>query len=190
MIIHKSQKGFTLTELLVVMTIFAILAALLMVTFQGATRKARDTKRKSDLKQVQAALEKYFQNTGHYPINDDPGLLDGPVMKCEDSTVITWGSPWSCNDVSYGSSVVYMQVAPQDSRTWDDGGRTLGYFYFPWTNDDPPGGNFTTVLNPQGYRLISCLENSADPEVGTFTSPAWSCPAERNNPYVLYPGNI
>jgi prepilin-type N-terminal cleavage/methylation domain-containing protein len=51
--------GFTLVELLVVISIIGILATLAMVSYTGAQKQARDTRRKSDLKQYQAALESY-----------------------------------------------------------------------------------------------------------------------------------
>lgn len=55
----KNIKGFTLIELLVVMAVIVLLAALLIVRFSIAQRKARDATRKSDLKEIQNALELY-----------------------------------------------------------------------------------------------------------------------------------
>lgn len=51
------KKGFTLIELLVVISIIGILAALVTVSFSSAQKQARDTKRKSDLRQYQNSLE-------------------------------------------------------------------------------------------------------------------------------------
>lgn len=61
--------GFTLIELLVVISIIGILVALVAVSYTQAQKQARDTQRKSDIKQYQAALEQYANNTagGTYP---------------------------------------------------------------------------------------------------------------------------
>lgn len=67
------KKGFTLVELLVVISIIGILATLLLVSFNGAQMQARDTTRKSDLKQYQTALEVYAnRNDGLYPVYSAP----------------------------------------------------------------------------------------------------------------------
>ena len=61
-------SGFTLIELLVVISIIGILAGLLLVSFTGTQRQARDTQRKNDLRQYQTLLENFAnKNNGLYP---------------------------------------------------------------------------------------------------------------------------
>ncbi|HLL60095.1 MAG TPA: prepilin-type N-terminal cleavage/methylation domain-containing protein [Candidatus Nitrosocosmicus sp.] len=69
----SSNKGFTLIELLVVIAIIGSLSALLVPNFMGARERARDTQRKSDLKQLQKGLELYKldQNPPTYPQEKD-----------------------------------------------------------------------------------------------------------------------
>lgn len=63
------SKGFTLIEMLVVISLIGILAALAMVSFSSVQKQARDTTRKSDLKQYQTATESYAsKNNGNYPV--------------------------------------------------------------------------------------------------------------------------
>ena len=56
------KKAFTLIELLVVIAIIGSLSALLLPNFMGARERARDSQRKSDLKQIQKAFELYKQD--------------------------------------------------------------------------------------------------------------------------------
>ena len=63
----SSKKGFTLIELLVVIAVIGILAAVVLASLNSTRSKARDTKRISDLKQVQVALELYRNDYGDYP---------------------------------------------------------------------------------------------------------------------------
>ena len=80
--LNRKGKGFTLVELLVVITIIAILSVTAFVTLGGETVKARDSKRKQDLSLIQNALEIVFINETGYP--DDPlaiGDGDGEIKK-------------------------------------------------------------------------------------------------------------
>ncbi len=69
------RKGFTLLELLVVIAIIAVLISMATVSYSSAQRKGRDSKRKSDLKAMQAALEQYnADNSGAYIVGCNPGV--------------------------------------------------------------------------------------------------------------------
>lgn len=62
------KKGFTLVELLVVITIMAIIMAVATVSYQKTIQLSRDSKRKTDLELVRQALETYRSEKGAYPI--------------------------------------------------------------------------------------------------------------------------
>ena len=63
------KQGFTLIELLIVIAIIGILSTLAVVALQSARQSARDAKRISDIKQMQIALELYYNTRGEYPDN-------------------------------------------------------------------------------------------------------------------------
>ena len=105
----KKQKGFTLIELLVVIAIIGLLATIVMVSLNSARKKARDTKRRGDLKQVSLALEMYYNDNNGYPSN---------------------GGTWWGNCASYGShgtsgasgwvpnlATAYMSALPLDPNS-------------------------------------------------------------------------
>lgn len=88
------KKGFTLIELLVVISIIGILSAFLMANFVGFRQRSRDAVRKSDLRQIQAALELHRSDIGEYPAT---------VPACG-SSLTDGGTP----------PVTYMQKIPCD----------------------------------------------------------------------------
>ncbi len=56
----KNKLGFTLLELLVVISIIGILLALGAVAYSTAQRKSRDAKRRGDIKSLQNGFEQYY----------------------------------------------------------------------------------------------------------------------------------
>lgn len=91
-----SSLGFTLVELLIVIAIIGLLASGLMMILNPVAQiqKANDARRKSDLGQVQKALEQYYNDNGKYPTNTATYQITGTA----------WGSPWG----------TYIQTLPAD----------------------------------------------------------------------------
>jgi general secretion pathway protein G len=67
----KRNKGFTFVELLVVITIIAVLTAVGMVSYQSTAKGSRDAKRKTDLENIRSALEICRLEDGEYPASID-----------------------------------------------------------------------------------------------------------------------
>jgi len=68
--IKKLTCGFTLLEMLVVISIIGILASLITVSFLSSQKQARDTQRKSDLSQYRTSLENFSNaHSGFYPVS-------------------------------------------------------------------------------------------------------------------------
>lgn len=78
----QSKKGFTLIELLIVIAIIGILSSIAVVSVGNVRRLARDSKRLADMRQLQTALEMYFNEANAYPLGN--GL--------DDANKITLGS--------------------------------------------------------------------------------------------------
>ena len=64
------KKGFTLLELLVVISIISLLATLALAQINNARENTRDARRKSDLRQIFTALELYYDDYNLYPRNN------------------------------------------------------------------------------------------------------------------------
>lgn len=63
----KTNRGFTLIELLVVIAIIGILSSIVLASLNSARKKGRDARRVGDIKQIQLALELYYDANSNYP---------------------------------------------------------------------------------------------------------------------------
>lgn len=138
-----SKKGFTLIELLVVISIIGILATLISANFVGIRQRARDTQRKSDVRQIQAALELYKSDVGSYPT----GFANYSVTNTS-----------SCSSTARVSfqynSVTYMSKVPCDPLASGYNGNNYYYYSASGTS----------------YVVAACLENSNDSDVDSTTT--------------------
>lgn len=65
-----AQKGFTIVELLIVIVIISILAALTILTYNGVRNKSYDASIQADLRSIAAGLKTYKMTVGSYPPTD------------------------------------------------------------------------------------------------------------------------
>ena len=65
----KTKKGFSLIELIIVISLLAILTTIGFSSYRNQTRNARDTRRKADMESIRVALEFFKSNNEYYPNN-------------------------------------------------------------------------------------------------------------------------
>ena len=138
------NKGFTLIELLVVISIIGILATLITANFIGVRQRARDTQRKSDLRQIQSALELYKSDLGAYPSGFGNYSVTN-TSSCSNAAKVSF----TANGVTYMSKV---PCDPLSSNSFNSN----NYYYYSASGTD--------------YVLAACLENASDGDSDSSTS--------------------
>ncbi len=69
---NNRRQGFTLAELIIVVSILALLAGVLLPRVSVHLRTVRDQRRLSDIKTLQKAIDQYYLDTGDFPVSE-PG---------------------------------------------------------------------------------------------------------------------
>jgi type II secretion system protein G len=149
-------KGFTLIEMILVAAILGIFAAgiLAFTNPHEQILKANDARRKSDLAQIQKALESYYQDNGRYPGTS--------ANKIYTSTLVNWGAPWQ----------PYMNIVPQDPA------KNHTYVYYSSAN----GQSYVLYANVErgGKDPQSCNSGNPCSSLATYGISSTACGATCN----------
>ncbi len=80
--IIKSNKGFTLIEIMVVLIIIGLLAGIVVPRLMGRTEEAKRTKTAVQIRNLQSALDLYKLDSGNYPTTDQglQALVEKPAI--------------------------------------------------------------------------------------------------------------
>jgi general secretion pathway protein G len=105
---RRGQGGFTLIELIVVVTIIGILAGIAMINVRNAQRKAQETALKGDLFELRKAIDNFYADKQRYP-NDLNELVPNYLRKIPPDP-ITKQPDWQ---------TVQDQPATTDEQTFD-----------------------------------------------------------------------
>ena len=147
-----NKLAFTLIELLVVIAIIGILSTLAVVSLTNARQSARDAKRVADIKQIQTALELYYQDNGEYPAT------------ITDNSIAT-------------SGIVYMQTYPT-APTPADGDCTDEYNTYTYTVSGTENSSYslTFCLGNKTNDLSAGSKEAIPGGIIVFIPPTpWAC---------------
>lgn len=112
------QRAFTLIELLLVLVILGILAAIVVPKFSGRTEQARETAARSQIATFGTALDAFEVDNGYYPKGRD-GLQD-LVVQPRDAK--NWRGPYLKSEVPvdpWGNAYIYECPGRQNPSGYD-----------------------------------------------------------------------
>ena len=94
MINRRTQSGFTLIELMIVMAIIGILITLAIPSFVGAVRHAREAALKEDLQTMRTAIDTYTMDKQKGPQSLDDLVQDGYIRAIPEDPMTRQKDTW------------------------------------------------------------------------------------------------
>lgn len=147
------RAGFTLVELLIVISIIAILTVIGLATYAGVQKNARDARRKDDLRAIKLALELYYQRNGQYPVPATEWIYSNSPP------------PWIPNLVPN-----YIANLSADPLKNNGDPRTVNKFGYGYYSNNTTCGNFS---GGQFFALFTKLENTSDNQRNKIQQYIW-----------------
>lgn len=199
------KKGFTLIELMVVISMIAILTTVILVAIGSVRSKAKDTKTKTIMLQVREAAQNYYGLKKTYPPECQYGNITGlPTLLCNSSSYYTVGGvvdpdlkniadlanehlkETGTTDYTKAGLAIYsngknyalaMKLPSSKGESWPSGGPVFTVTDDLWYCMDSTGVK-GTVRRVLADRTTGIMPTNFDYELFTYLKKKYACPPE------------
>ncbi len=116
---RKTRAAFTLIELLLVLVILAVLASIVVLNFGSVNAKKNDAKAKTDITNLETALEMYKSDVGDFPSTQDGGLQ---ALVQAPGGAAHWNGPYVKRGLPvdpWGHSYLYAYPGSHNANSFD-----------------------------------------------------------------------
>lgn len=133
MVATRTERGFSLLELVLVLSLLALLAGLVTSTHKNTSRKAREAVLRNNLQQIRMALDQYNNDKRRYPpsletLRDEGYLREiplDPITNSRESWIIIFEELTGDEDSNYEAGVY-------DVKSGSEAEAIDGTFYYEW----------------------------------------------------------
>ncbi len=152
-IFNSPRRGFTIIELVLVVAIIGILATIILAGLSTNQRTKRDAKRLADIRQLQAAIQLYYNAHNKFPATptDDDCISRADTTKGLGNTNCAVLSDAGFTSAASSSGVIYMANIPKNPQP---NGNLGGYQYARQASDG--------VITTDAYEIEFELEGKVD----------------------------
>jgi general secretion pathway protein G len=129
---RRTQSGFTLIELIIVMTIIAILATLAIPYFAAAVKHAREAVLREDLQTMRMAIDSYTMDKQKAPQSLDDLVQEGYLKAVPEDPMTHSKDTWVTDTIDAMSNVDETDPGISDIHSGSDESGSDGQPYSSW----------------------------------------------------------
>ena len=124
--------GFTLVELLIVISLISILAAMGLVQYRNSVVSAREATLKTDLFRMRDAIDQYYADKGKYPSSLDSLVSDGYLRKIPEDPITKSSDSWQTIPAEPDPNNPAAEAGVYDVKSGAQGTALDGSSYSEW----------------------------------------------------------
>jgi len=128
----RSQSGFTLVELLIVLALISILAAMAVVQYRNGVRHAQESVLRTDLFRMRDAIDQYYADKNKYPASLDTLVSDGYMRKIPEDPITQSTDTWQTVPAEPDPSNPSAEPGIYDVKSGAQGTALDGSTYSDW----------------------------------------------------------
>ena len=128
----RQSRGFTLVELLVVLSIMVILASIGLAQYRNSIIRANEAVLKEDLFRMRDAIDQYYADKGQYPSTIDALVSDGYLRRLPEDPFTKSTSTWQAIPAEPDPNNPTAEPGVYDVKSGSDGSALDGSKYADW----------------------------------------------------------
>ena len=138
----RAESGFTIVELLIVIVVIGILAAIVIVAYNGIQDRSRNTRYQTDAQSLVKVAEAINADTGSYPAGDAASFNASTVASLPQNVSVTLVTTAPTNNAAFNTAAITAADGNPRTYTVDSCGGAGLKIYYPVR-----GGSAAEVLN-------------------------------------------
>ena len=129
---ERHERGFTLVELLVVISLISILAAMGLVQYKNSIIRTQEATLKTDLFRMRDAIDQYYADKSKYPASLDALVSDGYLRKLPEDPITHSADTWQTVPAEPDPSNPNTEPGVYDVKSGAQGTALDGSNYSDW----------------------------------------------------------
>jgi general secretion pathway protein G len=126
------EKGFTLVELLIVISLISILAAMGLVQYRNSVTATKEATLRTDLFRMRDAIDQYYADKGKYPSSLDSLVSDGYLRKLPVDPITQSADTWTTVPAEPDPNNPSAEPGVYDVKSGAQGSALDGSTYADW----------------------------------------------------------
>jgi general secretion pathway protein G len=129
---RRPESGFTMIELMIVMALISVLAAMGLAQYRQSVVYAKESVLKQDLFHMRDAIDQYYADKGQYPSTLDALVSDGYLRKLPEDPFTKSTSSWQTVPAEPDPNNPTAEAGVYDVKSGSEGAALDGTKYSEW----------------------------------------------------------